>query len=283
MILRGSSLPAVALAKAGWWVIVGALVVVLPVRTTYGQTASGNSSPGASPDRNCQLTMLSVVREIPPFLGGNCWPLTVNTARSNETSLDTSQLSIHRSPLTIHSVLTKKDSLKLKLLDIEIAKAELDVSLTDIWHRLIPEIRISANLGVQQLIFIDPITFTPYTLPKDSYRLTVSLSLTEIFSSTQHEQALLTLDRLHTERAAMEHSQRKDNERRIGEHNALLQELQFQREEMSLLKQHLGYVELLFEQGKTDFAALIRAKLQLLDAEKSIAKLRLHLTDETNH
>ena len=172
------------------------------------------------------------------------------------------------------------DSLALQLLDIAIAKAEVEACAADFWHRLIPSVSVSATIGVRQLAFIDPATSTPYIFPKDSYRLTVSLSLTEIISSTQHEQALLTLDRLHTERAAMEQNQRKDNERRVGEQNALLQEIQFLREEMSLLKQHLAYVELLFEQGKTDFAALIRAKLQLLGAEKSIAKLQLHLTNE---
>ncbi|MEO8167329.1 MAG: TolC family protein [bacterium] len=200
---------------------------------TYGQTASGFSNRSEA------------------VLDSSIWPLTVD-----------------RSRLTI-----LQDSLKLRLLDIEIARAELGVSETNIWHRLIPDVHLSASIGVRQLVFIDPTSFVPYTLPKDSYRLTASLSLSGIFSSTQHEQALLSLDQAQTEKAMLEQKQHSDHERQIRERNASQQELDLMQEEMKLLKEILEYTELLFNQGKADFDNLVKAKLQVLHLQQSINTL----------
>lgn len=169
---------------------------------------------------------------------------------------------------------SREDSLKLMLIDIEIAHAELEAAATNFWHRLIPDIRVSANFGVQQLAFVDPTTFTPYKLPKDSYRLTLSLSLSDIWNSKQHEQALLVLDRLRIKKRELEQKLDTDKHRLLRHRAALQKELDFRLEELSLLQQSLKYTQLLFEEGKADFNALVRAKRQVLNVEKSISMTR---------
>lgn len=176
-----------------------------------------------------------------------------------------------------------EDALRLRLLDIAIEKAELDVSASDFWHRLIPQVQLSASFGVQQLAFIDPATFTPSVLPKDSYRLTLSLSLSDVFSPVQHEQALLTQRQLRVEREMLDLQLKQNHHRRFQEHLMSQQELDMTLKELTLLNELLQYVELLFGQGKTDFATLIRARLQVLNSQKAIIRLRAQVTKGNNH
>ncbi len=241
MIMRGTSMR---------WTIVSALVVVLPVRTTYGQTASGASSPGASPDRNHQLT---IVR----------WPLTINAALLNVTPLDTSQSQ------------TLADSLNLKLLDIAIAKAELTVNKTRFWHRLIPSVSVSTSLGVSQLAFIDPTTSTPYIFPKDSYRLNATLSLSDIFDDTRHEEAILDLLRLQIQKDLTQEEYKAKRNRRLYEIRSLDYKLSTLSEELTLVQHILDFKQLLYDQGKADFDELSRTQISLLHLKQTIDELSI--------
>jgi hypothetical protein len=78
------------------------------------------------------------------------------------------------------------DSMALSLLEIDIGKAEEKVTSTRFWRRLIPQVHLSASFGIRDLVFVDPASFIPYLIPHDSYRLTISLSLNELFFSSQH-------------------------------------------------------------------------------------------------
>ncbi|MBI5472607.1 MAG: hypothetical protein HY961_09705 [Ignavibacteriae bacterium] len=144
------------------------------------------------------------------------------------------------------------------------------MSETNVWHRLIPEVRISANVGVQQLVFIDPTTFTPYTLPEDSYRLTLSLSLLSIFNMTEHENAILALESLKAQYLLLQTQQRLDRQLRDLKLASLATEQHLVEEELRLTTEILRYTQLLFDQSKTDFDNLTKAKLQVIQVQKSL-------------
>ena len=69
-------------------------------------------------------------------------------------------------PEDLPQSVTIQDSLDLHLLELEIKKARLNATQSDLWHRLIPRISLSASLGVKDIFFIDPNTSLPYVLPQ---------------------------------------------------------------------------------------------------------------------
>jgi outer membrane protein TolC len=166
------------------------------------------------------------------------------------------------------------DSLDLSLLEIEIQKAEEQVSATSLLRRILPQIHLSASFGVHDLVFVDPATFVPYIIPKDAYRLTVSLSLNELLNSSRHAQASFELQKLKTE--YVQRTLRQSQSRKTLEHQllALQQELDKLDEEKTMIEQLLRFNELRFQQGKIEFDGLMRTKLELKSAEKGIQRLQ---------
>jgi hypothetical protein len=172
-----------------------------------------------------------------------------------------------------HSINPMIDSLDIRLLQIEIAKAEVRVNETDIWTRIIPQIHLSASFGMHDIMFVDPSTFTPYILPRDAYRLSVSVSLNDVLSSSKHSQTLLELEQLRTEetRRTMKQLQsRKSLEQQLL---ALRDQAALLDKELGLIKELLHFNELRFQQGKIEFDVLTRNKLELISATKSIMQL----------
>lgn len=168
------------------------------------------------------------------------------------------------------------DSLDIRLLQIEIAKAEVRVSETSIWTRIIPQVHISASFGMHDIMFVDPSTFTPYILPRDAYRLSVSLSLNDVFSSSKHIQALLELEQLRAEESRRKVNQlqsRKSLERQLL---ALHDQAQLQEKELSFIEELLHFNELRFKQGKIEFDVLTHSKLELISGTKSMMQLHQH-------
>jgi len=165
------------------------------------------------------------------------------------------------------------DSLELRLLDIEIQKAEARVSETSFWKRIIPQVHISGSFGVHDVVFIDPTTFTPYILPRDAYRLTISLSLNEAFNFSKHSLAEFELARLSTERA--HRLQRQAQLRNSFEQQliALQEQLGILQEEMSIVQDLLRFNQMRFEQGEIEFDSLMRTKLELLNTQKAIQRI----------
>lgn len=166
------------------------------------------------------------------------------------------------------------DSLELRLLELEIKRQEENVAETSFWRRLIPRIHFSASFGMHDLMFIDPASFTPYILPRDAYRLTVSLSLNDVLISSAHTQAILELEKLR-ETLSIRRIQHA-RERRLFQ-----QQLTASRIELESLEKELGIVQgllrfnqLRFEQGKIEFDALASTKLELLSLQRSIQRVR---------
>lgn len=175
------------------------------------------------------------------------------------------------------------DSLQLLLLDHAIALAEIEERRASFWYRLIPDVRVSANFGVQRLVFIDPSTFTPYVLPKDVYRLTVSLSLSEVFNFDKHNAASIQRQKLEVQRQlAARHLQQ--NAQRFHQMQRLLQhDLEVLKEQETLINGLLRYTEILFREGDIQFDALVRVRLQQLHIRQGISRLLLSLIPDNSN
>jgi Outer membrane efflux protein len=169
---------------------------------------------------------------------------------------------------------TQKDSIEREILQLDIARAELEVSSSDVWHRLVPRVSISASLGVRDLLFLDPSGPSPYVIPKDSYRLNVSLSISDVLDFPKHARAQVELDmakarfrKFNADRAAALEAERRRHESARGE-------LALFHEELALIQRLVRYNELLFENGKIEFDVLARSRLQLIGVRKNMLRLQ---------
>jgi hypothetical protein len=165
------------------------------------------------------------------------------------------------------------DSLELSAALLEVERAGIDAYATDLWQRLIPRVTLSASFGVGEVMFRDPSTDAVTILPRDSYRLTFSLGLDQLFSSADHDRALVRLRtaELDAVRTRMQIAQRRQTWRE--NESAVREELALLAEELGLVRQLVAYHEMLFAEGKTDFDVLARAKLQLLSLSRVIAQV----------
>jgi len=220
-----------------------------------------------------KLDSLSVVGQTVPVVAGG-----------------TGAVSFRDSPRNADDTLAQTalpDTLELHLLQIQIKLLEVRVEETSFWTRLIPRIHLSASFGMHDLVFIDPASFTPYILPRDSYRLTISLSLNDVLVSSSHTQAILELEKL---REMMSIRQiQHTRERKLLNHqlHALQDQLESLEKELAIVQELLRFNQLRFEQGKIEFDALARTKLELLGIQRAIqhiqqqqAALRLKLCGE---
>jgi outer membrane protein TolC len=162
----------------------------------------------------------------------------------------------------------------LHQLEIDIQKAEKQVGQTNFFHRLIPQIGISASYGIGNLLFIDPYTTTTYILPKEAYRLSFSLSLSELFFSSKHSEALFQLTRLQTEYQHMKYLQEATQIALRLELLDIGDKLQSLEKQLSMIQDLIHFNELRFEQGKIEYDALIRTKLEMLSLQSNINDLK---------
>ena len=166
------------------------------------------------------------------------------------------------------------DSLELYLLQIDIKKAEEKANETSLWRRIIPQIHMSSSLGMHDLMFIDPTSFTPYILPRDAYRLTISFSLNEVLLSPAQTQAIIELERLKAAFSlrTLQHIEAREL---IKQQQAALQDqLESLSKEHSIVEELLHFNELRFQQGRIEYDALARTKLELLGVQRSIQRIR---------
>jgi len=189
--------------------------------------------------------------------------------RSGETQTAPTRHSSSHTP-----AMTQRDSLELLLLDIEIAKAHERLKETSFWKRLIPNVHISASLGLRNAVFIDPTTFTPFLVPRDAYRVTVSLSLSELLNRSQHSLAKLELERLMTERSYRLLQQIQSRATLQHYVTALDEEMACLHEERKIIDELLRFNQLRFEQGKIEFDVLMRSKLELLSVQKAMQRIQ---------
>jgi hypothetical protein len=165
------------------------------------------------------------------------------------------------------------DTLDMHLLQIEIAKAEASVSETSFWMRIIPQVHISASYGMHDIMFVDPTTFSPYFIPKDAYRLSLTMSINDIFNSSKNVQASLDLQRLRTEEIVLKEKQRTAQRRLDQELKELQNEEAFLQVESTHIRELVRFNELRFKEGKIEFDALTRTRLELLGEIRAIERI----------
>jgi outer membrane protein TolC len=123
-------------------------------------------------------------------------------------------------------------------------------------------------------VFIDPTTFTPFLVPRDAYRVTVSLSLSELLNRSQHSLAKLELERLMTERSYRLLQQIQSRATLQHYVTALDEEMACLHEERKIIDELLRFNQLRFEQGKIEFDVLMRSKLELLSVQKAMQRIQ---------
>ena len=171
------------------------------------------------------------------------------------------------------------DSLAVRLLEIDLEQARCEAEAASFWRRLIPSVRLSASLGVSELSFRDEPG--AIVLPSDAYRITLSLSLNEIFNPERRRKALLQLERLATQRDILrrrqlarevaEALQRADLRRTIEENEA----------ELLLYERIARFYQMRFEQGEVEYPLVARAELDLLTLRARLDGLRMGLQART--
>ena len=173
------------------------------------------------------------------------------------------------------------DSLTLALLETDVRKAELEVQQTGLAHRLIPQVRLSASYGVRDVVFFDPSTDSPFLIPRDSYRLTLSLSVTDLFDGSKHDLALCQLERARTEYLRGREKLRDGRTVREKKLGLLREERRLMEEEAAMLDKIAEYDQMLFERGKLAFAELSRSRLQVIAAKERAERLLLEISELT--
>jgi outer membrane protein TolC len=174
-------------------------------------------------------------------------------------------------PLLFPILLRAQDSSRVRELEAEIAIAQLRVEATRFWRRILPSVHFTASLGMRDAIIYDPMTVL---LPRDSYRLTLSIPLHEMLRSEEHDEATIRLRRLREEREeACRACARIQDEHDRGE-TLRRDELRLMRGELRVLEEILQYHELLYREGKTTFDLLARSRLQVLQTERQILHLQ---------
>ena len=192
-----------------------------------------------------------------------------DTAETPGTSVSFGQLNT--SP-----AVTGADSLQLRLLEIAIEEAQIQVSQSNFLHRLIPHINFSASFGVSDIVFYNASGTTPYLLPKDAYRLSVSLSLGDLFDFSKHHEAQLRLDHLEIEyKRAIDLKSREIEIRRLqlAEFCEVRSSLS---EELKMKEDVARFNDLRFRQGKIAYDQLVRSQLDVLTLRRSL----LHVNRE---
>ncbi|MGA3286348.1 MAG: TolC family protein [Bacteroidota bacterium] len=182
------------------------------------------------------------------------------------------------------------DSLELHQIEIDIRKAEDQVSQTSFFRRLLPEIHISASYGIGNLLFIDPSSSAAYIIPKDAYRLSLSLSVSDLFFSSKHSDAILQLERIQEEYQLKKLLHLCSFQTYRLELESIEEKLRSLESKTSIIQDLIHFNELRFEQGKIEYDALIRTKLELLSLQSDIntlkhqrAQLLLKLQKDSNN
>ena len=168
---------------------------------------------------------------------------------------------------------TSSDSLSLNLLETEIQKAEIAVQQTDLLHRMMPQMHLSASYGIRDIVFYDPSANSPYFIPRDAYRLTLSLSITDLLDGSKHDLALNQRERLRIEYQLGLRKIAESRSARTRKAGLLDAERELLEEELRILEKIEEYTQMLFEKGKVEYDALARCRLQIINVKKNLVRL----------
>ena len=174
-----------------------------------------------------------------------------------------------------------QDSLDIRQAELRLFGADLLVEHTDVWHRLLPRITLAASYGIRGVTFIDAADPVFVAMPTDQYRLTLSLSVSDLLSSYEHERAQIMREQAHLALSLAQTKEFMDGQILAERAKRLRAELSLLEEELLLTERILRYHALLFEQGKTSFDVYMRAELQVLEVRQKVQRLRSELGENS--
>ncbi len=172
-----------------------------------------------------------------------------------------------------------QDSLRLRLIDLDIARAETDVTATDLLHRFLPEVRFSASLGIRDLYFGDPSSTNQLVLPSDMYRFTLTIPLGAPLDASAHAKAELQLERLHVERHLELLDQEKKRAAASVKLKTLNDALSLALQQRALLERLHTYYDMEFKAGRVPFNTLIRSRLDVLSSQRTVHELESQIEE----
>jgi hypothetical protein len=188
------------------------------------------------------------------------------------------QATLSPSPI-LNMAPSVQDSLDLQILDVEIARARVAVTQTDIWHRLLPQVAVSASVATKDLLFVDQANARSAVLPRDAFRVTASMSLSDILDQSRHLDAEYQLARLQLLRSRLLNHQELNRQIVTKRLWGATNELGLAVELCRIAEQTLRFKQLLFEQGRLQFDALMRARRDLIDATHAITRAALRQSE----
>lgn len=165
------------------------------------------------------------------------------------------------------------DSLYRRLASLEVEKAREEVASSNFWHRLIPQVSMGGGVGIRDLAFQD--AGGALLLPKDSYRLTIGISLSSLLEGSEHMRAEFRLAETETRYSILIRRQslaRLALERKKKEFSGELTAL---REELSVRGSAVACQELLFAQGRVEYHAVAGARIELIRLRHAVARLEI--------
>jgi hypothetical protein len=167
------------------------------------------------------------------------------------------------------------DSLERVLASLQVAKAAEAVESSCFWQRLVS---LDGGIGMRDLAFPDA-SGGSLLLPKDSYRLTLSLSLSALIDGSAHTRAELQLAEMKTRFLILLRKQllaRLSLERKRAELSADLEAL---REEITLRHSAVACQELLFTQGHIDVRTVAAARIDLIRLSHAASRLEARIRE----
>jgi len=200
--------------------------------------------------------------------------LPAELSNENNANLPSASLSNDSEPNT-----SLVDSLRLRSLDIELEQARLEAVQTDFIHRLIPQVHLSASIGFKDMLFIDPSYSVLSVLPKDAYRLNLSLSLRDLFDFSKHRTAELKCERLQADITRIRQQQQDSQSALLRELSELEALATLDSTVLALKEDVLNFNGLRFQQGKIEYDVLIRSKLDVLSAKRGVSQLNQRIND----
>jgi outer membrane protein TolC len=171
------------------------------------------------------------------------------------------------------------DSLALELQELDMRSAAVEAARTRFWQRLVPRIQFTAAFGVRDLVTSDLMTGAPIVIPRDSYRLTISLSISDLIDGSQHSLAQLKLARLAVERESRIRQFSLEKRAARIRVDQLKSDIASQEDELRLLDRIVSFQEAAFQQGSASFVTVARARIDVLNARRSLVRLRNQLRE----
>ena len=169
------------------------------------------------------------------------------------------------------------DSLERSLALLEVAKAREALTSSNFFHRLIPQVSVQGGIGLRELAFPD--AGGALLLPKDSYRLSIGLSLSNLFDGAAHARAEIRLAEAETRLSLLAHRQALARLALGRKRVETSSELAALRDELSVRATAVACQELLFAQGRADFRALAGARVDLIRLRHAAGRLERRLRE----